>query len=251
MSLQYLVSAVSSFIIATSLRIPRDFSEIEIRHGELIPAPGADVLEGSTVKGTCGSLQPVTWTYTINFNEEFGYNFEIVDGIYVYLGNNDPLPGTNIQHNNTIILTNLRVSDSGYYHCFGTYRTYFGMIDYFQMSFNVHVHTAAPFGYVLPSVTHVSEGDNISFVCGSSRGVEWFFRPIGQEVHLANNTLLLHNVRKNSSGLYFCRGFHRNRTIFQIPAVLFVDTRVVFMQTVTFESQHIHFDSDDSSFEHE
>ncbi len=247
MSLQYLVSAVSSFIIATSLRIPRDFSEIEIRHGELIPAPGADVLEGSTVKGTCGSLQPVTWTYTINFNEEFGYDFEIVDGIYVYLGNNDPLPGTNIQHNNTIILTNLRVSDSGYYHCFGTYRTSSG-IDYFQVSFNVHVHTAAPFGSVLPSVTHVSEGDNVTFVCGSSRGVEWFFRPIGQEVHLANNTLSLHNVRKDTSGLYFCRGFLRNRGIFQIHAMLLVDTPVVFMQTV---SQHILFDSDDSSFEDE
>ncbi len=61
MSLQYLVSAVSSFIVATSIRIP-DFSEIEIRLGELVPAQ-VEVLEGSTVK-------------------EFGYNFEIVDGIY-------------------------------------------------------------------------------------------------------------------------------------------------------------------------
>ncbi len=251
MSLQYLVSAVSSFTIATSVRIPRDFSEIEIRHGELIPIGGVNVFEGSTVMGACGSLQPVTWTYTIDVNQDFGYDFDSVDDIYVYLGNNDPLPGTNTQHNNTIILTNLRVSDTGYYYCFGTYRTYFGMIDHFQESFHVNVHTAAPFGYVLPDVIHVSEGNNVTFVCGSSRGVKWFFRPIGQEVHLTNNTLLLYNVRKNSSGLYFCRGFHRNRTIFQNPAVLFVDTRVVFTATITLESQLIHFDSDDSSFEDE
>ncbi len=69
MSIQYLVSAVS-FIVATSVRIPLVFSEIEIRHGELIPVGGVDVFEGNTVKGACGSLQPVTWTYTIDFNEE-------------------------------------------------------------------------------------------------------------------------------------------------------------------------------------
>ncbi len=37
------------------------------------------MLEGNTVTGTCGSLQPVTWTYTSDFNQEFDYNFEIVD----------------------------------------------------------------------------------------------------------------------------------------------------------------------------
>ncbi len=70
-------------------------------------------------------------------------------------------------------------------------------------------------------------------------------------IHLANNTLFLYNVRKGTSGFYFCRGFHENRRIFQYPAVLFVDTRVVFTATITLESQLIRFYSDDSSFEDE
>ncbi len=71
MSLQYLVSAVSSFIIATV---------IEIRHRELIPVGWVNVFEGSTVMSAYGSLQPVTWTYTIDVNEEFDYDFDSVEG---------------------------------------------------------------------------------------------------------------------------------------------------------------------------
>ncbi len=250
MFVQYLLSLIASFLVATSVRISRDFREIEVGYGELIPINEVDVLEGNSVKAACGSLQPVTWTYTFDYNEEFGYDFEIVDGVYVYFGNNDPLPGTNRQHNNTIILTNLRVSDSGYYYCLGTYRTYSGMIAYFKKSFALYVWTKPPLGFVLPNEVHVSEGDNVTFACGSFREVEWFFRPIGQEVHLANNTLSLKNVRKDSSGLYLCRGFPINRRVFQIPAALFVDTRVVFTANITIE-QFIHFDSDDSSLEDE
>ncbi len=216
MFVQYLLSVIASlFVATTSVRISRDFREIEVGYGELIPI-WADVLEGNSVKAACGSLQPVTWTY---------------------FGNNEPLPGTNRQHNNTIILTNLRVSDSGYYYCIGTYRTQSGMIAYFKKSFVLYVWTKPPLGFVLPNEVHVSEGENVTFACGSFREVEWFFRPIGQEVHLANNTLLLKNVRKDSSGLYLCRGFRINRRVFQIPAALFVDTHVVFTANITIESE--------------
>ncbi len=226
MLLHFLFAIVTNFIIAESVVLSLDYSQIQICSGELIPR-FVYVFGENPVKSACGSLSPVTWTYKREFSLHWEYN-TTSEGNYIYIGNNEPLPTTHIQQNNTIILTNLRESDSGYYYCFGTHTNNIGQIAPFLRAFRLNVLNVAPIGYVLPSLTYVSTGDNATFVCGSSLRVEWFFRSIrGQEVHVANKTLYLYYVRKEHSGLYICRGFRRDGNVFHFPATLFVDTSIV------------------------
>ncbi len=226
-----LYAAVTSLIVASSFRIKPDFSKIEIYPKEVIPTV-VDTLENTEVKGSCGSLSPVSWTYKRNrptLNEYFHIN------VTHYFGSNLP-PSRHDVENNSIIITNVQLYDSGYYYCFGTYINHFGDTKQFQKSFQLNVWLMVPFGYVLPSVTHVSEGGNVTFKCGSSGKIEWFGRTMNsQEKYLANNSILLYNLGKSNSGPYVCRGVHINGIVFHARADLFVDSLVFLNNIAIFE----------------
>ena len=123
-----------------------------------------EVLEGGTVKSACGSFQPVIWAYAdVLYSFPADY-FGLREGNFGYTS---PPPGNNVQQNNSIILTNLRLSDSGFYYCFGIYRTQSGMIAPFMTYFTLTVWSTIRPKLVLPNIAH-SEGDNVTFRCGSS-----------------------------------------------------------------------------------
>ncbi len=241
MFVRSLVQAVTSFIVATSFQISDDHSILEIGPGEILPQEQADVLEGGTVKGACGSFNPVVWTFVNHpIYSIFVRRNYIQLAIFSFMGDTSPLPDSNIQQNNSIILTNLKISDSGVYHCYGTYRTQSGMIRNFMNYFRLVVYPRNVTGIVLPSVTHVYEGENVTLFCGSSRVSEWYFTRSGQDVQIANNELFLYNVRKEDSGSYLCRGVtsYTVRT-FQSIAYLFVGTRVVFREDFILDNTSI------------
>ncbi len=82
---------------------------------------------------------------------------------------NDPLPSCSRFENNSSILTNLSVMDSGYFHRLRTFQDYDMWVKYFRNWFSVKVWGNTPVGLVLPSIIEVSEGQNVTLVCGHNR----------------------------------------------------------------------------------
>ncbi len=215
--MKWLFPLTETLVVASYLE-NRDWLQVTIDQTEIIPAH-FDILEGTPVRSYCGSFSPVDWTYSRNAN---------VDDINVSF-TYDPLPSDSRFENNSIILTNLSVADSGYFHCTGTFRDYDTRMKYFKNWFSVKVWGNTPVGFVLPSVIEISEGEKVTLSCGSTRQVEWFGLTLAdQQIRATNNTLTLWNLSKENSGTYICRGTLSSREIFHSRCAILVDFQVIF-----------------------
>ncbi len=186
-------------------------------HTEVLPLAFC-ALEGNSVKAYCGSLSPVKWTYGPN-----------------YL----PLPSRHTVANNSIILNNVRLSDAGTYYCNGTYENRNQEIKTFVNYFYIEVFEMAEEGLIFPNYLEVSEGSNATLTCGSLKQAEWFSKDIQrQKKTIIGNTLILHHLRKEQSGLYFCRGVEKPildepMRIFHNDATIIVDGYVDIIKSNT------------------
>ena len=227
MILRYL----SSFVCLASLLIlivcGKDWRQIIVYDLEVVPNM-VRTFEGTPVIAYCGSFSLTSWSY-----QRFGYN----EMIFL---TNEPfsLRTPFIYHilNRSIILNNLRATDSGLFYCQGTYNASdFGTVT-FSSSITVLVEAyneeASDYA-VVPNYIEVSEGDSVTLRCKSDKPVEWFSSRLKyMNTIVQNDSITLKNLRKVDSGPYLCRGialdfitggFLRTRKPFHRRARIVVD----------------------------
>lgn len=113
---------------------------------------------------------------------------------------------------------NTFMNDSGLYNCFGKY----DYVLFFHFS-SVKVYTEVLRGQVLPNWMVTSEGDSVILSCGSIKPVEWFSaHSYRQNETLESNTVTIHNIKRENSGPYVCRGVNVLRNIFHDTALIVV-----------------------------
>ncbi len=184
-----------------------NWRKIVVYHTEVIPK-FFTALEGNAVNAYCGSLSPVEWAIELDDHS---------------------LPRNHTITNNTIILKNLSLSDSGTYYCKGKYKDYYQEIKTFNNYMYLIVFRVNQVGLVLPNILEVSEGSTAAITCGSLKQAEWFSKDIrSQEKATIGNTLILYKLKKDQSGPYICRGTEKPRLdeqirIFHNDAIILVD----------------------------
>ncbi len=201
-------------LIVSTLSSGKDWREIVVRDGKVEPG-FVKTNETSTVRLYCGSLFFVTWIYKSYKNYRYIYLNNPRDRALVTFG-------FEIK-NNTITLKHLKSSDSGNFHCKGTYNA----IDHGTRRFIdyavVIIFNFAPPSHVIPNILEISESDDVLLMCGSDKEVEWFGLNIkDQEKKLLNNTIFLPKLRKELSGPYICRGVSETK-IFHSASLVIVE----------------------------
>ncbi len=205
-------------LLFTSLYVSscENWRKMKVYHTQVFPM-SFTALEGNIVKAYCGSMSPVKWTYGPNHL---------------------PLPSHTV-FNNSIILNNVRLSDTGKYFCNGTYQNEVQEIKTFVNYFIIKVFETAEEGLILPNFLEVSEGSNATLTCGSLKQAEWFSKNIqSQKKTIIGNTLILHHLRKEQSGLYVCRGVEKHNLdehmrVFHNDATIIVDGYVDIIMSNT------------------
>ncbi len=190
----------------------RNWRRMELLLGQVHPMDVL-VLPGANVTVYCGSSFPVYWGFLYKNNS----------------GINVPFPINDKQHligDRNITLTNLQLNDSGYYTCEGRIGR-----ELFRRSSFIEVMDETAFG-VVPTWAEVKEGSSITLRCGSTKPVEWIsVHFINQTKSINNNTITLHNLQKEHSGRYYCRGTETDsdlkKKVFHNYAVIQVDSYVV------------------------
>ncbi len=211
----------------------RDWLQVIIDPTDVIPED-FDILEGTPVKSYCGSLSPVVWTYSRNEN--------VGEGDIDISSRDDPLPSGFRLGNNTVILTNLSELDSGSFNCIGTYHDHEKRTKRFRNWFSVKVWSEIQVGLVLPSIIEVSESENVTLTCGSTKQVEWFGLTLpDQQKSVTNNTLTLWNLSKEFSGPYICRGTLISRKIFHSRSIVLVDLQVILDRRILIYNRPEHW----------
>ncbi len=218
---------LSSFVCSASLLIlivcGKDWRQIIVYGLEVVPNI-VRTFEGTPVIAYCGSFSLTTWTY-----QRFGYN----EMIFL---TNEPFslrtPFIYQILNRSIILNNLRSTDSGLFYCHGTYNTgYFGIVT-FSSSIRVFVeqnNEEAPDYVLIPNYVEVSEGDSVTLRCKSDKPVEWFSSRLKyMNTIVQNDSIMLKKLWKVDSGPYLCRGIVLDsitgtRKLFHLLARIVVD----------------------------
>ncbi len=146
----------------------KDWRQIIVYDLEVVPNR-VRTFEGTPVIAHCRSFSLTNWTY-----QRFGCN----EMIFL---TNEPysLRTPFIYHilNRSIILNNLRATDSGLFYCHVTNNTGdFGSVT-FSSSIRVFVEAyneEASDYVVIPNYIEVSEGDSVTLRCKSDKPMEWF-----------------------------------------------------------------------------
>ncbi len=122
-------------------------------------------------------------------------------------------------------LTNLQLNDSGYYVCEGRIGR-----EFFKTLSLIKVMDETAIG-VVPNFADVKEGSSVTLRCGgSTKLVEWnSVHYINQTKSTNTNTITFHNLQKEHSGRYFCRGItifgsDLKKTVFHNYALILVDS---------------------------
>ncbi len=182
----------------------KDWGNIKLFHTQVVPWR-VRILENTPVKVYCGSLSPVTWTY---------------------LQEHLPLPTEyHIEGNYSIKLMNLREYHSGTFYCHGTYINNDLKETTFKNYIMIHVKKHVDYGEVLPSQLIVSEGSNITITCSSIKPVEWISLHSKYKAK-QDSSLYLHQITKEQSGPYLCRGVNHLKHIFQARSVIIVNPHI-------------------------
>ncbi len=193
----------------------QNWRKIVVEQAQVIPKI-VTTLIGNSVRTHCGSLSPVEWTVGEHFL---------------------PLPNQHTANNNSLTLNNVGQSESGLYFCKGTYKNFLQQIKKFKNYFFLGVFEVAEIGSVCPNFLEVSEGSNATLTCGSLKQTEWFSKDIYSQLKtIIGNTLILHNLTKELSGQYICRGMEKESPdepmiIFHDKAVVIVDGYVEMINT--------------------
>ncbi len=198
-------------LYCTSLVHSKDWNDRKLYLKSIEPQY-VNILENYPVRVYCGSSSPVNWTYS---------SLHAVPT----LGQLDVAVHSRHQiGHKAITLIDLLENDTGYYNCHGKY---------FNTNVIMHIFVSVMkrlvTGLVAPSLTEASSGSSVTLHCGSAGSVEWF------SVHYQNqtktqrgNSLTLHHLRKEHSGLYVCRGHWERTTIgsktFHSTAIILVDS---------------------------
>ncbi len=199
------LSSSCAIHLLLSIAYGKDWRKIAVYDSEVVPSL-VRIFEGTPVIAYCGSSLPVIWTY-----ERFCINQTIIL-------TTDPVNSAEgftyrLQTNN-ILLKNLRAFDTGLFTCYGTYITPSYEAAPFSSGVSVYVERLidrAPDCVVIPNFIQVTEGDCVTLTCKSDKPVEWFgasLKYIDSTVY--NNSIELRNLKKEHSGLYFCRGIYSN-----------------------------------------
>ncbi len=166
-----------------------------------------EVLEGMKVTLYCGSSIPVIWTFTPQ-NSNAGVRLKLP--LYTL--------GRSVVSDQIVTVMNTPKNESGYYNCEGRYDNLY----FFHYS-SVKVFTEVLYGQVLPNWMVTSEGDSVTITCGSIKPVEWFSaHSYRQNETLESNTVTIHNIKRENSGPYVCRGVNVLRNIFHDTALIVV-----------------------------
>ncbi len=198
---------VSALIL--SLSCGKDWHNIQVRLGSVVP-DYVMVQEGASVIARCGSVTQVWWTYTN----------------HVHRRPKLPVPSRHRRGYKTIILKNLLKEHSGFYYCHGLNEN-----RSFQIHLRVMVSDKVLTGKVLPNWVEVSLGSSVSLTCGSTKPVEWLsVNYYHQNKTTTPNILTLHDLQKNHSGRYLCRGYDRYwGETFHSSATIIVEAYVEYL----------------------
>ncbi len=220
----YFVSTWIPYLVITSLTsvLCSNWRKIELLLLHISPPNGAIVFQGSTVNVYCGSTSPVNWTFHHNYELA---NYDI--GL--------PISNRHIKGDKNITLVYLKIEDTGDYYCHGLADNH-----YFISQIYIEVVSVAIIGEVIPNWVEVKEGSSVTLTCGSVKPVEWFSVNIEpQNKTIQGNTITLHNLKKEHSGRYLCRGID-GEIVFHISSVILVDSYVVRVpqQDNTYQTIH-------------
>jgi len=197
------------FVCVPSLVINTDWRNIIVNQTEIIPESPLRLLEGNNATIHCGSLSPLTWTYS---------------------SDDLPFPGQYIVERNSILLINLTDFHSGFYYCYGTHQMETSEIKMFKNYIWIRVEKVPYYGEVLPNRLDVSEGSNVTLECGSMKPVLWFTMNVPNEHKVEeDNKLILTKLRKEHSGPCVCRGVNHNDRVFHSISVILVDPNTQYV----------------------
>ena len=188
-----------AFCFTNVYRCTKDWREILVYDSEVVPNI-IRIFEGTPVIAYCGSSSPVKWTYTRRGSSEKVYLTE--DKF------NRGISFTYKLQNTSIVLTNLTASNTGALVCRGSYNEASQAVR-FSSKIKVCVEKFSrtePYYGVTPNFIQVSEGDTLTLTCKGDKPVEFFSVSLAyQEKSVLNDSIILKNLKKEHSGLYYCR----------------------------------------------
>ncbi len=187
----------------------KNWSRIPVYVGHIVPRYVV-IEEKTPLTLYCGSRSAVNWTFMPD---------------YLPIGHRRrfSLPERHRIGYKNVSLFNLYAVDSGFYYCEGL-----GHDLNFLIYMQVKVVNYVSFGQVLPTRIEVTGGSSVTLKCGSVKPVEWFgVNYYEQKKTIEGNILTLHQLKKEHSGRYMCRGYnHLIKSIFHCSTIIIVDSNV-------------------------
>ena len=180
-----------------------DWRRIFVPKQNVVPSH-VDIFEKTPITVYCGSSTPADWTY------------------YLVHNNYEPIAERHKKGYNKVTLVDILLNDTGFYQCHGSFKRH-----YFEDTLFVHVVQNNWFDFdnlVVPSWLEVPENSDVKLSCGSLRPVDWFSNQFANLNKIyQGNTLILHNLKREHSGLYYCRGINYMKRVFLAKATIIVD----------------------------
>ncbi len=196
-------------LVSIPSSLSKDWSNIVVYMTDVVPESTVNILEGDSVTAHCGSLSPVTWTFS---------------------SRNLPLPGEYIIEGNSITLTNLTEVHYGFYFCHGTYLSDTFETKQFKNYILINVREQVYYGEVLPNHVEVQEGSTVTLTCGSIKPVQWKTMKVPNDHMIKEDyKLTLTKLKKEHSGPYVCRGVKHLNRVFHSKTLIIVDPNTQFL----------------------
>lgn len=188
----------------------RNWRRIYVRLQTVCPER-VKMTEGTSVTAYCGSLTQVNWSFST---------------IDIYRGETEtspldlsPISERHVKGYYNLTLVNLSEADTGYFYCHGSYRDI-----PFVRPIHVEVMKLPKIGKILPSWIETTAGSSVTLFCGSIKPTLWFSSYLhSQNKTVKHNSLTIHNIGKEHSGPYVCRGVDWRKNIFHAHTRVIVD----------------------------